>query len=188
MIYLNYQILMKFLILSKKFKYYFNKIQKSFYFRFIRFVSYYLFVQICLYLNILFYNQNGFFFYDKDREVERDIDVICDNILQNLNSEIEYQRGNDHDRVISAINVIGQKLGYVVETEFSQSGSRIDLVWYNRDGKIEVAGEVETTSTWKKDLISTWEVEPILAIIVGFPKTDKVAENLMKLTLMKIGI
>jgi hypothetical protein len=136
-------------------------------------------------INILFYNESGFFYYNKNRQVQNDFEIICNEIVQNLNNEIENQRGNDHDRVISALNTIGNKLGFVIETEFSQSGVRIDLVWYNREGNIEIAGEVETSSTWKKDLISTWEVEPKLAIIVGFPKTDKVVENLMKLTLMK---
>ena len=76
-------------------------------------------------------------------------------------------------------------MGYVSKTEFSQPGVRIDLVWYDREGNIQVACEVETSSTWKKDLISTWEVEPRLAIIVGFAKTDRVAKNLMSITLMK---
>jgi len=79
-----------------------------------------------------------------------------------------------------ALYSIGGELGYVPQKEYGKSGVRIDCVWFDREGKIQVASEVETTATWKKDLISTWEVEPKLAIIVGFPKTDKVAQNLMQ--------
>lgn len=135
--------------------------------------------------NTLFVNENGMFLFDKDKKIETSIEVICDSIILNLNSRIEDQRGNDHDRTILALNALGQEMGFVTQTEFSQSGVRIDLVWYDREGNIKVAGEVETSSTWKKDLISTWEVEPELAIIVGFTKTTKVVQNLMNLTLMK---
>lgn len=135
--------------------------------------------------NILFVNEDGVHLYDKNKKVETNIQNICNNILQHLNDRINDQRGNDHDRIISALNVIGSELGFVTQTEYSQSGVRIDLVWHDREGTIQVAGEVETSSTWKKDLISTWEVEPKLAIIVGFPKTDRVVKNLMNLTLMK---
>jgi len=136
-------------------------------------------------ISILFYNKDGMFLYDINREPEKDIKLICEQIMEDLNSYIEKERGNDHDRNISALYSIGQKLGYVPEREYSKTGLRIDLIWYDREGDIQVAIEVETSSTWKKDLISTWEVEPKLAIIVGFPKTDKVAENLMTLSLMK---
>jgi len=135
--------------------------------------------------NILFYNENGFFYYDKNKEVDKNINNICEAIIQNLNNEIEKQRGNDHDRVISALNLTGSQLGYVTQLEYSGAGIRLDSVWFDREGKIQVASEVETTGTYKKDLISTWEVEPSLAIIVGFSNTDKVAENLIKLTFMK---
>jgi hypothetical protein len=84
-----------------------------------------------------------------------------------LNQVMDGLRGNDHDRTIDALSRIGTSMGYVSKTEFSQPGVRIDLVWYDREGNIQVACEVETSSTWKKDLISTWEVEPSLAIIVG---------------------
>lgn len=135
--------------------------------------------------NILFYDKDGFYLYDKERKVETEIAVICDTIISDLNKVMDGLRGNDHDRTISALNQIGAKMGYVPKTEFSQPGVRIDLVWYDRKGSIQVACEVETSSTWKKDLISTWEVEPRLAIIVGFAKTDRVAKNLMSITLMK---
>ena len=38
---------------------------------------------------------------------------------------------------------------------------------------------------WKKDIVSTWELELELAIIVTYHKTDQVAETLSKNVLMK---
>jgi len=135
--------------------------------------------------NIIFFNQDGIYFYDKDRKPEGDIGTICEKIINNLNNYIEKERGREHDRIISALSSIGQELGYVLQKEYNKSGVRIDCVWFDRKGRIQVAVEVETTSTWKKDLISTWEVEPKLAIIVSSPKTDKITKNLIELSLMK---
>lgn len=136
--------------------------------------------------NILFYNEHGLFFYDKSREPEENIQRICDKIVNVLNRYIEKERGREHDRIVSALSSIGEELGFVPQLEYNKgSGVRIDCVWFDRNGNIQVALEVETSSTWKKDLISTWEVEPKLAIIVGHAKSDKVATNLMKVSLMK---
>ena len=135
--------------------------------------------------NTLFYNEKGFFFYDKNRDVETDIQRICELIQKNLNVYIEKNRGKEHDRIISAMCSIGQDLGYIHEKEHVKAGVRIDCVWFDRKGVIQVAIEVETSSTWKKDLISTWEVDPKLAILIGSAKSDKVSENLIKSSLMK---
>jgi len=135
--------------------------------------------------NILFYSENGMFFYDKDRQPETNTQRICEKIASVLNTYIETKRGKEHDRIVSSLYSIGQDLGYVPQLEYNKSGVRIDCVWFNREGNIQVALEVETSSTWKKDIISTWEVEPKLAVIVGHVKTDKVASNLMSLSLMK---
>lgn len=136
--------------------------------------------------NILFYNEDGLFFYDKNRESEENVQRICDEIVNVLNRYIEKERGKEHDRIVSALSSIGEELGFVPQLEYNKgSGVRIDCVWFDRDGNIQVALEVETSSTWKKDLISTWEVEPKLAVIVGHAKSDKVATNLMKTSLMK---
>ncbi len=138
-----------------------------------------------LHTNMLLYNQDGLFFFDKERQPDKDMQKICEKIASSLNAYVEKERGSEHDRVVSALFATGQELGYVPQQEYQKSGVRIDCVWFDREGKIQVASEVETTSTWKKDLISTWEVEPKLAILVVHAKTDKVASNLMKSSLMK---
>lgn len=135
--------------------------------------------------NIFFYTEEGMFFYDKNRKIEEDLNKICEKIVSSLNVYVDKERGAEHDRVISALCSIGQDLGYVPQKEYGKSAVRIDCVWFDRKGKIQIASEVETSSTWKKDLISTWEVEPKLAIIVSFQNTDNTAKSLMKLSLMK---
>jgi hypothetical protein len=135
--------------------------------------------------NILFYDEEGFYYYDKNRKPEEDILKITDRIANSLNDYVEEERGREHDRVILAFNRIGEELGYVTQREYGKAGVRIDNVWFDNNGEIKVAIEVETTSTWKKDLISTWEVEPELAVIVGFPKTDATSKNLLESSLMK---
>jgi hypothetical protein len=135
--------------------------------------------------DILFCDEDGVFYYDMNREPEKDMRKICEKIASSLNPYIEKQRGREHGRIVSAIYSIGQELGFVPQQEYGKSGIRIDCVWFDRSGKIQVAAEVETSSTFKKDLTSTWEVEPKLAVIIGDPKSDKVAESLMKFSLMK---
>lgn len=62
---------------------------------------------------------------------------------------------------------------------------RVDCVWYDRQGKIRVAIEVETRGGWKKDILSTWELEHQLSIITTYQKTDSVPKALMDFALMK---
>ena len=140
---------------------------------------------LALNTNLLFFHQDKVYFYNKNRPIEGDIKKICDLVAKKLNDLIETQRGKEHDRIISALYLIGQELGYVPQREYKKSGVIIDCVWFNKEGKIRVAIEVETSSTWKKDLISTWEVEPELAVIVSYTKTDIITKNLIESTLMK---
>ena len=135
--------------------------------------------------DLLFFDDNNFYLYNKNRDINKDVKKICELVEQKLNGLIEEQRGKEHDRIILAFYLIGQELGYICQREYKKFGVIIDCVWLDKKGKVCVAVEVETSSTWKKDLISTWEVEPDLAIIVGYTKTDKVATNLIESTLMK---
>jgi len=129
--------------------------------------------------------EGGFYFYDHTRSVEKSMDAIIDTIVKKLDDYAEQIRGNEHDRVVKAFTRIGKELRYVPEQEHSKKGVRVDCVWHDREGKIKVAIEVETRGGWKKDILSTWELEPELSIIVTYQKTDSVPKALMDFALMK---
>lgn len=137
-------------------------------------------------INVLIVTKEGeFYFYDHSKPLEESLDAIINTLVEKLEIYVEEIRGNEHDRTIKAFEKIGQELGYIPQREYSKKGIRIDNVWYDREGEIKVAIEVETTSGWKKDIISTWELEPDLSVIASFQKTDSVPNALMEFTLMK---
>jgi len=135
--------------------------------------------------NILVASEEGFYAYDHTRPVEESVDVTVNNIVGRLDDYAEEIRGNEHDRLIKAFERLGQELGYVPQREFSKHGLRVDCVWYDRQGKIRVAIEVETRGGWKKDIVSTWELEPQLSIITTYQKTDSVPKALIRFALMR---
>jgi hypothetical protein len=136
--------------------------------------------------NILILTKEGeFYFYDHTKPVEKSLDGIINTIVEKLDLYTQEIRGNEHDRIIKAFEKIGQELGYIPQREYGKRGIRVDCMWYDREGKIKVAIEVETKGGWKKDIISTWELEPELSIIVTFQKTESVPNALMGFTLMK---
>ena len=79
-------------------------------------------------------------------------------------------RGSELDPVVEAFEEIGQELGYVPEKEHCRKGVRVDCVWHDREGMIKAAIEVETRGGWKKDIISSCELEPESSIIVTHQK------------------
>lgn len=135
--------------------------------------------------DVLVFSEEGFFVYDHTKAVEESFDAMISHMVESLDKYAEEARGNDHDRLISAFEKVGQELGYVPEREHAKSGLRVDCVWYDRQGEIKVAIEVETRGGWKKDILSTWELEPELSIIATFQKTDSVPQSLMDFSLMK---
>ena len=130
-------------------------------------------------------NEGEFYFYDHTKPVEKSVDAIINAIVEKLDFYTEEIRGTEHDRIVKALEKISQELGYVPQREYGKKGIRVDGVWYDRDGQIKVAIEVETKSGWKKDIISTWELEPELSVIVAFQKTEAVPNALIGFTLMK---
>jgi hypothetical protein len=102
--------------------------------------------------------------------------------LDNYSQEI---RGKEHDRLVEALERIGHDLGFIPQKELPHKGSRVDLVWLDRDGNVFAAIEVETSSQWKKDIISTWETEPKLAIIISHYKSDKGIKDITQYVLLE---
>jgi len=138
--------------------------------------------------NILIMDENGvgqIFVFEKDRKIETSIDKIIEVIMQKLEEYSDKERGKEHDKLINAFKRIGKEFGFIVQPELVKRGTRVDLVWLDRNGKIFVAIEVETTAQWRKDIISTWETEPELAIILTHYKTDKCIYDLIDYSLLK---
>jgi len=123
--------------------------------------------------------------FDKNAPVETSEERIIDKIISNIDSFSATLRGKEHDRLVEAFRKIGEELGYITEAEMSQKGSRVDVVWYNRNGKVEVAIEVETSAQWKKDIVTTWETSPKLAVILTHYKTDKATEDIIQYNLLQ---
>jgi len=126
-----------------------------------------------------------YFIFDKNKTVEKDIEKCCLEIVQKIEDVSDTTRGNEHEKLIGALEKIGRDLGYVPQKEVSSKGNRIDLIWYNRDGTVFSALEVETKGNWKKDIISTWEVEPKLSVILTNAKSEKPIKELMKYVLLR---
>jgi len=126
-----------------------------------------------------------FFLFDKDKKVEKNIEKCCLHIIRNLETYSEKIRAKEHDKLIGALEKIGHELGYVPQREVVNKGSRVDLVWLDRNGAIFSALEVETSSGWKKDVVTTWEIEPKLAVILAHQKTEKGIKDIIQYTLLK---
>lgn len=126
-----------------------------------------------------------FAIFDKSKTIEQDEEKCCHHIIQNLDAYVDELRGKDHDRIIESLGRIGRELGFVSQREVPIKGSKVDLVWMQRDGSVFGAIEVETVSSLKKDIISTWELEPKLAIIVGHFQTDKSITDMLDYVLLK---
>lgn len=135
--------------------------------------------------DVLVVSEEGFYVYAHTKPVEESIDTIVNNIVEKLDDYAEEIRGNEHDRLVKAFEKIGQELGYVPQLEYGKRGLRVDCVWYDRQGNVRVAIEVETRGGWKKDILSTCELEPQLSIITTYQKTDSVPKALMDFALMK---
>ena len=124
--------------------------------------------------------------YDSSREIQQDVSQVIECIVKNLEAYCDEERGNDHDRYIKAFTRIGNELGFVTQTEYSSKGLRVDCVWIDRKGTVYGAIEVETSGGIKKGIVSTWELEPQLAIILSRTKTDKSILNLTEYALLKV--
>lgn len=129
--------------------------------------------------------QQRFFLFDKSKKVEDSIEKVILRIVSKLNEYAEQIRGKEHDRLIESLFKIGQDLGFIPQKELPQKGTRVDLVWLNREGKIFAAIEVETSAQWKKDIVSTWETEPKLAIVVSYYKSEKGIKDSLQYVLLE---
>jgi hypothetical protein len=110
---------------------------------------------------------------------------IIERIVSDLDQYSSKVRGKEHDKLVEAFRKIGEELGYIAQTELSQKGARVEVVWLSRDGKVQVAIEVETSAQWKKDIVTTWESSPKLAVVLAHYKTDKGTEDITQYNLLQ---
>lgn len=140
--------------------------------------------------NLIIFNDSvdinqRFFLFDANKEVEQNIENCCLKIIQNLEDYSNEIRGKEHDKLIGALEKIGKELGYIPQREVASKGARVDLVWLDRGGSIFSALEVETTAQWKKDIVTTWETEPKLAVILAHYKSEKGVKDIIQYILLK---
>lgn len=128
---------------------------------------------------------NSLVVFDKNLPVESSQERIIDRIVSNLDQYSSEVRGKEHDKLAEAFRKIGEELGYITQAEMSQKGARVDVVWLNRNGGVEVAIEVETSAQWKKDIVTTWEASPKLAVVLAHYKTDKGTEDITQYNLLQ---
>jgi len=118
-------------------------------------------------------------------KVEQSIEKIIQTIVERLDQYSSEVRGKEHDRLIAAFQKIGQELGFISQPELSQKGARVDVVWLNREGGVDVAIEVEVSAQWKKDIVTTWETGPKLAVVLAHYKTDKALTDVIQYNLLQ---
>ena len=149
-----------------------------------------IFNYIHLGVNVIIFDDSDeatkrYFLFDKDKVVEDSLGKIIKAIIDKLDVYTEEERGNEHERLVRAFQRIGRDLGFITQQELPIKGTRIDAAWLDRKGIVKLAIEVETTSTWKKDIVSTWEAQPQLSIILVHDKTNKGIKELTQYTLLK---
>jgi len=131
--------------------------------------------------------EKSFYYFDSDRVLEDSDSNLIGRIIEDLDEYAEKERGKEHTRIQNALLQIGEEEGYVVEEEYTVSGLTVDAIWFKRNGgKAKLAAEVETTGGWKKDILSMWETEPDIALLITTNhKTDKVAKDLARFSVIK---
>jgi hypothetical protein len=125
------------------------------------------------------------FLFDKDKKVEESIDNIVQAIVDKIERYSDEIRGKEHNRLVAAFQRLGQELGFIVQPELEEKGTRVDLVWLDRGGNVHTAIEVETSAQWKKDIVTTWEAAPKLAVILTHYKTDKGIDDVIQYKLLE---
>jgi hypothetical protein len=79
-----------------------------------------------------------------------------------------------HSALIKALSMMGRELGYYPLREYAMSYIRVDCVWLSPSGEVFAALEVETSGDIKKDIVSIWQTQPKLGIILGQMRSESV--------------
>ncbi len=140
-------------------------------------------------VNVIVFDEQAandrFTILDREVKVEQSIENIIQTIVEKLDQYSSEVRGKEHDRLIAAFQKIGRELGFIAQQELSQKGARVDVVWLNREGGVDVAIEVQVSAQWKKDIVTTWETGPKLAVVLTHYKTDKALTDVIQYNLLQ---
>ena len=136
-------------------------------------------------IDIICIHEDELLYLDSEKEVSGDIESIITQLVTNLCKFADEERGSEHQRYINALAKIGKELGMIPQLEYTSKGSRVDCVWLDRSGSVYGALEVEISGGIKKDVVTTWELAPKVAIILNQTKTNKPIEDLAGYTLLK---
>lgn len=137
-------------------------------------------------VDLIVIDEGRIYEYRHDREIESDINVLVRRIVTSLEGYRLMEQGNHHDRYVKALARIGRESGFLSLTEHRVKGSRLDCVWLDAEAEVFAAIEVETSGTFKKDIISTWESGPRMAVICINNETDSAIHTLAGYELLKV--
>jgi len=122
--------------------------------------------------DVIVIDEGRIYQYRHDMEIEGDINALLKRIVTNLETYCQVEQGDDHERYVRALARIGSESGFGPIFEYHAKGSRVDCVWLDSQGDVFAAIEVETSGSFKKDIVSTWETGPQLAVICINAETD----------------
>jgi len=130
---------------------------------------------------------NSFYYFDSDRVLDDTDSELISRIVEDLDEYAQKERGKEHTRIQNALLEIGSEEGYLTKEEHSVSGLTVDAIWFKRENnEAKLTAEVETTGGWKKDILSMWETEPDIALLITTNhKTDKVAKDLARFSVIE---
>lgn len=137
-------------------------------------------------VDLIVIDEGRIYEYRHDREIESDINALVRRILSSLETYCSMEQGNDHERHVKALARIGSESGFVPVTEHHVKGSRVDCTWLDAEGDVFAAIEVETSGSFKKDIVSTWETGPQMAVICMRSTTDSPIHRLAGYELLKV--
>ena len=105
-------------------------------------------------------------------------DVSLEKIAETMAARLLPSVVNDtiprHRALIKALSMMARELGYYPLREYAMSYIRVDCVWLSPSGEVFAAFEVETSGDIKKDIVSIWQTQPKLGIILGQMRSESV--------------
>jgi hypothetical protein len=122
------------------------------------------------YLNLDLVREGLAFSYSThpDVSLEKIAEMMAARLLPSvLNNTIPRQRA-----LIRALSTMARELGYYPLREYVMSYMRVNCVWLSPSGEVFAAIEVKTSGDIKKAIVSIWQAQPKLGIILGQMRSE----------------